>query len=158
MLTFRQYLLEFDPNRGALGRAKPIIPHIPSPDELRVADKTTPNLKGLKQSNLQKRMASLNPTDSQRLAAFAAGKQGHRWQGTGQETRDQFDSQMVAHEAGRKITLPREGAKIPLKSRISTNLTTNTPAANLQRSVEKQEDTIRANRPNAMFDVRGYRR
>jgi hypothetical protein len=160
MITFKQYLLEFDPNRGVVGRAKPIVPHYPTNDELLAADKATPNLKGLKRSNIQQRQSSMGSVDSDRMAAFSAGKKGFRWQGTGNETRDQFDSQMVAHDAGKKIRLPRNGANIPLKRRIETgdNLSTNTPGANLQRKQEAQEDQIRGQRSSAMFDVKGYGR
>lgn len=162
MITFKQYLLEFDPNRGAVGRAKPIVPHYPTGDELLAADKATPNLKGLQRSNIQQRQSSMGPVDSDRMAAFSAGKKGFRWQGSGRyhETQDQFNSQMRAHEAGQKIDLPRNGANIPLKRSIETgaNLTTNTPGANLQRKQEAQEDQIRGQRSGAMFDVRGYGR
>ena len=162
MITFKQYLLEFDPNRGAVGRAKPIVPHYPTEDELRAADNATPDLKGLKRSNIRKRQDSLGPADSDRMDAFSAGKKGFRWQGSGRyhETRSQFDNQVIAHEAGKKIRLPRNGANIPLKRRIETgdNLTTNTPGAILQRKEEAKEDEIRGKRPGAMGAIRGHGR
>ena len=160
MKSFNEYLLEFDPNRGAPGRAKTIVPHYPTKDEVLAADKTTPNLKGLKRSNLNTRIRELdksNHPEASRLAAFSAGKAGRRWQGTGNDTADEMTSQMAAHRVGEKIRLPR----LPRKGEASVpldNLEANTPAAHLQRKIEAQEDQIQKQRPGAMLDIRGYRR
>jgi len=155
MKSFKQYLLEFDPNRGAPGRAKTLIPHLPDPEEVDLARKTVKNLRGSK-SKYQKRYDSVSSRDKSRLDAFEAGKRGYRWQGTGYETEEEFYSQMVAHEAGRKMRLPREGVKRKLKDSIADNLIANTPAANLQKQMERQEDKIRSKRLGTALSIKGF--
>jgi hypothetical protein len=63
---------------------------------------------------------------------------------------------MVAHEAGRKMRLPREGVKRKLKDSIADNLIANTPAANLQRQMERQEDKIRSKRLGTALSIKGF--
>ena len=156
MKTFKQFLLEFDPNRGAPGRATPIIPHYPTADELAAGHKQNPNLPGqisnigkkIKQLTLQPRSRfdpiPVGPAD--RLRAYSAGKRGIRWQPTGAETQDQFASQMVAHAAG---------AQMETDSQAFPKLTSQTPAGQLQTKINNQETKFRSLRPKARFDIRG---
>lgn len=155
MKTFKHFLLEFDPNRGAPGRATPIIPHYPTADELAAGHKQNPNLPG-QISNIGKKIKQLTPKpdrwgyrpigDADRLQAYRAGRLGLRWQGTGTETRDQFASQMVAHAAG---------AQMETDSQAFPKLTSETPAGQLQTKINNQETQFRSQRPEAMFDIRG---
>ena len=149
MKSFKTFLLEFDPNRGAPNRAVPIIPHYPTKDELEAGVRQNPNLPGSEKSNLRRISDTLGKKESDRLEAFMAGKRGARWQGRGTETKAEFESQMIAHEAGQKLNT--DFLQFP-------NLISQTPAGQQQTAQEKQEDELRSKRENARYSVRGYER
>jgi hypothetical protein len=164
MKSFKNFLLEFDPNRGAPGRATPLVPHYPTPDEITAA-RQNPNPKlrgplGGKSSKTTRRIRSLSPQGENLLAAFRAGQTGTRWQGTGTETQAEWEAQQRAVEAGKPIytTHGREFPRwtdlnqsfpsgTPSRSTdpvsLDARLAVQTPGAKLERDIIRQNTKLR---------------
>jgi len=154
MFSFKKFLLEFDPNRGAAGRKKTIIPHYPTIDELKAGHKSNPNLPG-QVSNMRQKLidlrSNLSARDPQhrlethhenRMIAYLTGLAGHRWQGaTTPETPEKGAATQIAYEAGRPI------------HRNDGKEATNTPAFTQQEMIRKQRQRIRSER--AWSAIRG---
>ena len=159
-------ILEFDPNRGAEGRAKPKYGHYPTNDE---KEKIKQDFRG--QLPYPKRMSkpvnmeyllnrefrkTYNPdyrSSSEALGQFSAAKRMVRYQpGSSPRIPGQFDN---AKNAGSKIQYRREFPKLdPLDSPVERLRTKfirrdqgqGTPAYNLERNVERQKMKFRKKR------------
>ena len=139
MISFKQFLVEFDPNRGATGRKKTIIPHYPTEDELKAGHKANPNLPG-QTSNIRQKLinhrnsiSSSDPTThhENRMIAYLTGLAGHRWQGaTTPETPEKAAASQIAYEAGTPI------------QRTDGKESTSTPAFITQENIKKQKHRI----------------
>lgn len=143
MLSFKKFLLEFDPNRGAVGRKKTIIPHYPTEDELKAGHAANPNLPG-QTSNIDQELIdhrnNLSSSDpathhENRMIAYMTGLAGQRWQGaTTPETPERAASTQIAYEAGKPI------------GRTDGKESTSTPAFETQENIRKQKHSIRSAR------------
>jgi len=118
-------LLEFDPNRGAPGRAVPQGQQ--ARKDLGIKNKTS------KRQEIYNRLSN---HDKDRTNAFEAGRMGDRWQGslndksTPQE-RAETDS---AHKAGKPIDLSR------ILGRGKRNMVAGTPAYIQQQKIDDQNN------------------
>jgi hypothetical protein len=149
MLSFKKFLLEFDPNRGAAGRKKTIIPHYPTADELKAGHAANPNLPG-QTSNIHQELIrhrnNLSLYDpathhENRMIAYMTGLAGRRWQGaTTPETPEEEAASQIAYEAGKPI------------HRTDDKESTSTPAFETQEKIRKQKHRIRSARG---FSTRG---
>jgi len=118
-------LLEFDPNRGAPGRA--VSQGQQARKDLGIKNKT---------SERQTRFKGLSPHNQDRVRAFDAGKYGKRWQGSLNDRstpkeRAETDS---AHQAGKPIDLSR------IWGRGEERLVAGTPAHILQQKIANQRE------------------
>ena len=116
-------LLEFDPNRGAPGRAVPQGQQ--ARKDLGIKNKT---------SERQIRYQGLSPHNKDRTNAFDAGKYGKRWQGSlnDRSTRQERAETDSAHQAGKPIDLSR------ILGRGERNMVAGTPAYIQQRKEDDQ--------------------
>jgi len=176
MKSFRQYLLEFDPNRGAPGRAIPLLGHYPT-DQQYIEGKRKEEWADKIVNKKRARIAPVTNKDA--LDAYATGnydklrtqdiwnayevgKRGHRWQPwENYNTPEDIEAQMRAHAAGKRITLPpnSETTGKTHRERLQDKVFysprypgMDTPAANLQTKIDQQRNQL-ANLHRAAADV-----
>lgn len=119
-------LLEFDPNRGAPGRAVPQGEQ--ARKDLGIKNKT---------SKRQIRYRGLSPHNKDRADAFDAGKNGNSWQGSlnNRSTPQERAETNSAYKAGKPIDLSR------IFGRRKRNMVAGTPAYKLQQNIEDQNNS-----------------